>query len=258
MSRPPLILASPSVEKKGEEFGDISISLSETYLQALLSAGAVPVAMPATISREMVAECVRQSDGVLLTGGDDVDPKIYCHGLSGRLRKKVTVTPDGGRRDFRELLLVDEVFRQRKPLLAICRGHQVVNVALGGTLVADIPSEMPRAMNHRQMDRRSQVVHEVQLTADSFLSKITGKRKLGVNSTHHQAVARVAPLLQVTAASSDTVIEGLELKPEAGHLLPFLLTVQFHPERLAGRYAEHQAIFLAFAAACERNRKHKL
>jgi putative glutamine amidotransferase len=211
------------------------------------------MAMPATISRPEVAECVRRSDGVLLTGGEDIDPRIYSKTVSDELRNKITVTADGGRRDFRELLLIDEVFRQRKPLLAICRGHQVVNVALGGTLVADIRSEMPRALDHRQLNRRSQVVHEVQLTGDSFLAKITGKRKLGVNSTHHQAVARVAPLLQVAATSSDSVIESLELKPGAAHLLPFLLTVQFHPERLAGRHAEHQAIFGAFTDACGRS-----
>ena len=252
MSRP-LILVSASIEKKGEEFGDISLSLSETYQEALLRAGGIPMAMPATISRPEVAECVRRSDGVLLTGGEDIDPRIYSKTVADELRNKITVTADGGRRDFRELLLIDEVFRQRKPLLAICRGHQVVNVALGGTLVADIRSEMPRALDHRQLNRRSQVVHEVQLTGDSFLAKITGKRKLGVNSTHHQAVARVAPLLQVAATSSDSVIESLELKPGAAHLLPFLLTVQFHPERLAGRHAEHQAIFGAFTDACGRS-----
>jgi len=248
-----LILASASIEKKGEELGDSSISLAESYQQSLMRAGALPMAMPATTSRKIIAECVRRADGVLLTGGEDLDPRLYDNGLSVELRKKVIVTPDGGRRDLRELLLIDEVFRQHKPLLAICRGHQVVNVALGGTLIADIASEMPRALNHRRLDRRSQVVHEVQLTADSFLAKITGKRKLGVNSTHHQAVARVAPMLQAAASSSDSVIESLELKPEAAHLLPFLLTVQFHPERLAARYVEHQAIFCAFTDACGRS-----
>ena len=113
----------------------------------------------------------------------------------------VDTTPDGGERDLRELILIDEVFHQRKPLLAICRGHQLLNVALGGTLIVDIPTEVPGALNHGQMDKRSEVVHEVQLTGESLLSKITGKRRLGVNSTHHQAVGRVAELLQVTGRS---------------------------------------------------------
>src|SRR5512140_2672702 len=138
MTKPPLILLSPNIEKKGDEFGDLSISLSETYQQVLMGSGAIPWALPATTSRELIADCVSRCDGVLLTGGEDVDPRLYADRLPPRLRRTVTVTPDGGARDLREMLLIDEVFRQRKPLLAICRGHQVLNVALGGTLVADI------------------------------------------------------------------------------------------------------------------------
>jgi len=256
MKRRPLVLVSPNIEKKGDEFGDLSISLSETYQRALLAADAIPLAMPATVSRREIAACVGRSDGVLLTGGEDVDPKIYANGLSPCLLRTVTVTADGGQRDFRELVLIDEAFRQRKPLLAICRGHQVVNVALGGRLILDIKSQMAGALNHRRMEKRSQVVHEVQLTANSLLGKITGKRNLGVNSTHHQAVAQVAPPLKVTAVSGDGIVEGLELKEDAIEGPAFLLTVQFHPERLADRYQAHQAIFNAFAKACARNGKN--
>jgi putative glutamine amidotransferase len=125
-----------------------------------------------------------------------------------------------------------------------------LNIALGGTLYVDIPTEVPGAMNHGRMDMRSEVVHEVQLTRDSLLSKITGKRTLGVNSTHHQAVGRVAELLQVTGTSGDGVVESMELKPQAARLLPFMLATQFHPERLVDRYPEHRAIFRAFTQAC--------
>jgi len=255
MTKPPLILISPNIEEKGDEFGDFSISLSETYQQALMGCGAIPLAFPATVSRELIAEGVGRCDGVLLTGGEDVNPRLYGNGLPPRLRGTVTVTPDGGARDLRELLLIDEAFRQGKPLLAICRGHQLLNVALGGTLVADILGQMPRAMNHRRMDRRSEVVHEVRLTRGSLLAKITGKRKLGVNSTHHQAVARVAAPLKVTAVCSDGIIESLELRPGAARMLPFLLSVQFHPERLVDRYPEHQAVIRAFARACVLSQK---
>jgi putative glutamine amidotransferase len=258
MRRPPLILLSPNIEKKGDEFGDLSLSLSETYQQALMGAGAIPLALPVTLSRDLIAECVRRCDGVLLTGGEDVDPRVYGDGLPPRLRRKVNVTPDGGARDLRELVLIDEVFRQRKPLLGICRGHQMLNVALGGTLVADVASQLPGALNHRQMDRRSEIVHEARLTPDSLLAKITGKQRLGVNSTHHQAVAQVAPPLRATAASDDGVVEGLEFKPGAVHWLPFLLSVQFHPERLADRYPEHRALFQAFVEVCALNGKNTL
>jgi putative glutamine amidotransferase len=152
-------------------------------------------------------------------------------------------------------LVVDEVFRQRKPLLAICRGHQVLNVALGGTLIVDIPRQIPTALRHRQMDRKAEKVHDVHLTPESMLAKIAARRTLGVNSTHHQAVDRPAGVLAVVARSADGVVEALELKPHARHRLPFLLSVQFHPERLAGRYAEHRRIFDAFTRACVANRE---
>jgi len=257
MRRPPLILISPNIEKKGDEFGDASISLSETYQQVLMGVGALPLAMPATLSRPLIAECVRRADGVLLTGGEDVNPELYADKVSARLRETVTLTPDGGARDYRELALIDEVFRQRKPLMAICRGHQVLNVALGGTLMLDIRRQMPGAANHRRMDKRSEVVHEARLTAGSLLAKITGRQCLSVNSTHHQAIARVAGPLTPTAVSPDGVVEGCELKPAAAHWLPFLLSVQFHPERLADRYTEHRAIFCGFTQACILHRKKK-
>jgi len=253
MKSPPLILVSPSTESKGAEFGDTSISLSENYLRAVMAAGGLPVTLPCTVSRAMVAEGVRRCDGVLLTGGDDIQPRLYRNKLTRRLRKTLTATD--GERDVRELMVINEVFRQRKPLLAICRGHQLLNVALGGTLVVDIPGQLPKAINHRRMDKRNEVVHEARLTDDSLLAKITGRQTLGVNSTHHQAVARVARLLRVTARSTDGVVEGMELRPEAVRLLPFLLAVQFHPERLAACHPEHRKIFSSFVVACDWNRK---
>jgi putative glutamine amidotransferase len=206
--------------------------------------------MAPTTSREVIAQSIARSDGVLLTGGDDIEPRLYGRQLPKRIGQTVNVTPDSGERDYRELLVIDEVFRQRKPLLAICRGHQILNVALGGTLVADIPSQRPRALSHGRNADRDQVVHDVRLTPGSLLAKITGGLKLGVNSTHHQAVARVAAPLRVTAASNDGMVEGLELKPGGSHWLPFLLSVQFHPERLVDRYPVHRAIFQTFARAC--------
>src|SRR5262249_21316228 len=115
MKRRPLILISPDIESKGKEFGDLSISSSGKYEEALIGAGGLPLTMPATISRAVVADCVGRADGVLLTGGDDVEPHLYANGLPKRARTTVETTPDGGRRDFRELLLIDEVFRQHKP-----------------------------------------------------------------------------------------------------------------------------------------------
>jgi putative glutamine amidotransferase len=254
MKQRPLILISPDIESKGKEFGDLSISSSGKYEEAVVAAGGLPLTMPATTSRQLVAECIRRADGILLTGGDDVDPRLYGNGLPKRALRTVDVTPDGGQRDYRELLVIDEVFRQRKPLLAICRGHQILNVALGGTLIADIPTQVPDALDHRRTDRKHEIVHQVRLTPGSILAKITGRQKLGVNSTHHQAVGQVADPLQVAAIGADGVIEGLELKPGGSRWLPMLLSVQFHPERLMDRYREHAAIFRVFTRACALNR----
>ena len=258
MNRPPLILVSPDVEPRGREHADVSISLSGAYQKALLAAGGLPLALPATTERNWLAESLRRSEGLLLTGGDDVEPRLYSPSLPKAVRKTVGVTPDGGQRDLREFILIDEAFRQGKPLLAICRGHQVLNVALGGTLIADISRQKPAAANHRRPDRRSQVVHEVRLTPGTLLANITRTQKLGVNSTHHQAIGRVAAPLRVTARSPDGIIEGLELKSGAPCWQPWLLSVQFHPERLVDRYPVHQAIFDAFVQACALSRDKKL
>lgn len=248
----PLILITPGVSKTGAEFSDLSISLSDAYGGAVSDAGGLPLVLTATTSPAVVRAYVNEADGVMMSGGDDVAYELYDAALPTKLAKTVGVTPDGGRRDLFELMLVKEVLRQRKPLLAICRGHQILNVALGGTLVADISLQVPNALDHRRMDRRNQVVHEVRLTADSLLAKITGTQSLGVNSTHHQAVGEVAPPLMPTAMSADGIIEGLELKPVSRGLLPFLVSVQFHPERLASKHREHRRIFREFVRACAR------
>ena len=251
MNTRPLILLAPGREHRGVEFHDLSLSVSSCYARSIHAAGGLPLVLPMSLGSAAIAECVRRADGIVLTGGDDVDPLLYAKEVPAHLKHLASV-PDR-LRDWFELTLVETVFAQRKPLLAICRGQQILNVALGGTLVADVATQMPGTINHRRMDRRSEIVHDVRLTPGSVLARITGRQKLGVNSTHHQAVGRVAPPLRVAAASPDGVVEALEWRPGAGRRLPFLVSVQFHPERLADRYPEHQAIFQAFTRACRRN-----
>ncbi|HEX4646342.1 MAG TPA: gamma-glutamyl-gamma-aminobutyrate hydrolase family protein [Verrucomicrobiae bacterium] len=256
IKRPPLILISPETDVDRGEFVESSICLSETYQSSVAAAGGLPLVLPGLASRELVAECVRRCDGVLFTGGDDIDPRLYVRQLSPRLKK--TVKTESPVRDLWELILADEVFRQRKPLFGICGGHQLLNVALGGTLIVDIGVQVPGAMKHARPDKKSEIVHEARLTEDSLLAKITGTQSLGVNSTHHQAVGRVAEPLRVTARSEDGIVEALELKRESARLLPYFLTVQFHPERLSGRHPEHQELFNAFARACVVNRNNHI
>ena len=255
MSKRPLILVSPSIEKRGVEFHDLSASLSVKYDFAVLQSGGIPLTMPATTDRAVIAECVRRVEGVLLTGGDDINPDLYDDKLPTKIKKTVGQTPDGGARDLRELILIEETFRQRKPLLAICRGHQLLNIAFGGQLVADIRQQVPGALNHQRLDKACELVHEAALTPGSLLARICRTRVLGVNSSHHQAVLEPAEPLVAVARSRDGIIEAMELNPAAARRLPYLLSVQFHPERLTAEHAEHRAIFRSFTRACSQYKK---
>ena len=250
MGRHPLILVTPSIEIRGVEFHDLSASLSVRYNDAILQAGGVPVTAPTSTDRSALAEAVRRTDGVVLTGGDDINPAIYDEKLPRKVLKTIEQTPDGGQRDLGELILIEEIFRQRKPLLAICRGHQMLNVAFGGKLLADISQQLPGAINHRRMDKPMDLVHEAALTPGSLVSKICKTPVLGVNSTHHQAVLETAEPFAATARATDGIVEAMELRAECLGMVPFLLSVQFHPERLVQRHARYRAIFEQFTAAC--------
>jgi|ERR1043166_521049 putative glutamine amidotransferase len=245
----PLILISGGTEEHGPELSDFSMNVSMSYPQAVSAAGGTPWLLPCLISAQFLSESVARADGVLLTGGDDVQPELYGRkNLPAALAR--TVHRASAQRDLFELLLIEEALGQGKPILAICRGHQLLNVALGGTLLVDIAQEAPGAINHRRLNKKSEVVHEVKLAVGSLLAGIVGQTRLGVNSTHHQAVAKIAKPLQSVAVSIDGMIEGLEWVPEAGQKLPFLLAVQFHPERLFPQHAGHFNIFKSFVRAC--------
>jgi putative glutamine amidotransferase len=247
----PVILIVPSVQQRGVEFADFSVSLSDNYSRAIVGAGGLPLILTCSTEPEIVAESIARADGVLLTGGDDVDPELFTKEvLPKRVRSAIAL--DDPRRDLLELLVIEEVFRQTKPLLAICRGAQMLNGALGGDLIWDIPQQVRGALAHKQMDRKNEPVHDVSLTRGSLLSTVAGTDTLAVNSTHHQAAGRVASLLRATAKSSDGIVEALELKVEESNRLPWLLGVQFHPERLLRSHAAFPNLFRAFVSACGR------
>jgi putative glutamine amidotransferase len=239
----PLILISPGLKPVTEE---LCLVVSQAYAQAIIDAGGIPWILPCTTSPETIAACVERADGVMLTGGDDVHPDLYCEKLPPRLKK--TVQPADPTRDFSELLLIREVFLRKKPLLAICRGMQLLHVAFGGKLVVDIASQNKSALNHSRFDRRWDFIHQITLSPDSLLARIFKKEKIGVNSSHHQAVAELAQPFRVTAVSPDGIIEALELAEHG--ILPYLLAVQFHPERLVGAHPEFLELFRSFTEAC--------
>jgi putative glutamine amidotransferase len=245
----PTILVTPSTQAKGVEMSDYSISLSNRYTDAVIGAGGLPLIFPATTEKSLIAEMVRRSDGVMLTGGDDIDPKLYR--APAKLAKKAgALEPE---RDVWEQTLIAEIFAQRKPLLGICRGHQMLNVVLGGTLIVDIPTQKPKALNHRRSDKKSDPVHTIKIEKDSLLADIVGGTTLGVNSTHHQAPGRMAASLRAVGRADDGIIEAAELRDPKR--LPFCLTVQFHPERLVDKGVAYGQIFERFISACAAPRR---
>ncbi|HEV2330192.1 MAG TPA: gamma-glutamyl-gamma-aminobutyrate hydrolase family protein [Verrucomicrobiae bacterium] len=252
-SKLPLILVTPSTERKGVEFCDTSSSVSYRYEHAVLQGGGIPVVAPMTTYRAVLAEAVRRVDGVLFTGGDDINPALYAKEVPPEVLQTVEMPPDAESRDLRELILIEEVFQQSKPVLAICRGFQMLNVAFGRELIVDIPRQLPGALNHARTDKAGEeLTHEVPLTGGSLLSRITGRKNLGVNSSHHQGVLEPAEPFAAVAKTEDGIVEAMELKADQANgspELPFFLAVQFHPERLV-KHPEHQAIFSGFVKAC--------
>lgn len=194
--------------------------VNAAYVRAVLRAGGVPLILAPLIGVEHNDRILDALDGLVLTGGEDVDPAFYGHAPHPALESVDAV------RDAFELALFRDAWARRLPVLAICRGIQLVNVALGGSLWQDIPAERPTALAHRQPDGRDARTHEVLITPGSRLAEALGATRCMVNSFHHQSIRDLAPGLVITARAPDDEIEGVE----AGPADPWLLAVQWHPE----------------------------
>ena len=178
-------------------------------------------------------------DGLVLGGGCDVDPKRY--GQAVKENAGVEIDPE---RDTLDFTLLDEARRDGIPVLAICRGLQVVNVALGGTLIQDVPSERKSPISHDVPGaEKTRLEHEVSVSGGTLLAGIAGGAELPVNSRHHQAIERAAPGLVVSALAPDGVVEAAEIRQG-----PWLVGVQWHPENLAtAGEAASRRLFAEFA-----------
>ena len=219
--------------------GDTSrVRLTAAYVTALENAGLVPVIIP-PLSGERAASAVLDSvAGLVLTGGGDVDPARYGETPHPKIR---SINPA---RDATESALIEEARKRRAPVFAICRGIQILNVALGGTLVQDIPSQCDTSIAHDDEGPRDSRAHEITIEPGSLIAAAMGTSQCSVNSFHHQSVKQVAEGMKVTARSPDGVIEGLESTDDAW----WVMAVQWHPEEMTDS-PEHwdRGLFNAFA-----------
>ena len=223
--------------------------MGQKYVRVLCRAGAVPWIIPLLEGDEQTLRAIyEQLDGIFLTGGVDVDPQSY----------QAVKTPACGRtdppRDWTEMLLVRWAQEEGKPALGVCRGMQLINVALGGTLFQDIGKDYKAALKHDyfpgpdNQNRRDQLVHDVRVHAGTRLAGLLGDAPVMVNSMHHQGVRTLGERLRVSALAADDLIEGLE-----GGNGQFLVGVQWHPEELAESQPAMQRLFSAFVEAAAKS-----
>lgn len=217
--------------------GRSRVRVNEAYTDALVAVGLIPVILP-PIDAAIAAAAMTDMAGLVLTGGEDVDPHRF-----GQEPHPQTGAPHQAR-DAYELSLARSAFERRVPTLAICRGAQVMNVALGGTLVQDIASQHPSGIDHDQSGRRNDRVHEVEIDRHSRLAGIVGSARIFTNSSHHQSIDRVGDGLRVVARSSDGIVEGAESTDPAW----WMVAVQWHPEELTTTAEDwDRRLFSAFA-----------
>ncbi len=223
--------------------------ISRSYVEAVRMAGGAVVSVPVSTDPEALRPAYGALAGLLLQGGGDVEAWRYGQADGGKLGQ---VDPE---RDEAEILLARWAVEDDLPVLAICRGVQVLNVALRGTLIQDIPTEVEGALVHSPGPGapRDRPLHSVSVVAGSRLAGALGQGRpvaqLEVNSFHHQAVAEPAPSLRVAARAPDGIIEALE-RPDR----TFVIGVQWHPEEMVETAPAQAALFAAFVAACARRR----
>ena len=224
---------TPAQDEKG------NITINQDYVNAVIRSGAAPVLLPLIEEEESQFALLSRIDGLLLSGGPDIDPALYGE---EKIPECGEISP---KRDAVEISLFLKALEMRMPVLGICRGIQVINVALGGTLYQDIDTQLEGAVKHPCYDQPREKAHEVTVFEGSQVHRMTGLKRFSVNSRHHQGIKRLGHGLVATAYSKDRLIEAVDY-PQA----PFITAVQWHPESLCDRFSDAQAIFNAFAEAC--------
>ena len=238
----PIVAVSAPVR---ESDGTHRIRLNQAYIHALESVGIVPLLVPPLADNACVPSLLERVDGLVLTGGEDIDPARYRAGRHPAVKYTCEA------RDATELALAEAARERRLPTLAICRGVQVVNVAFGGTLVQDIPSAVAGALPHQQQGARTARTHDIDIDSASRLAGMLGTQHMQVNSLHHQAVDRLGDGLRISARAPDGVIEAIECTDDAW----WMQGVQWHPEELIDDGAYERKLYEAFAEVCRTGKR---
>ncbi|HET7877096.1 MAG TPA: gamma-glutamyl-gamma-aminobutyrate hydrolase family protein [Methylomirabilota bacterium] len=236
MSREPLIgvTTSITIDRHPER-----TYVNSAYLRAVQQAGGVPVLLPPQLSAASLERLMRGLDGLLLTGGGDIEPALFGEAPHPTLSE---VAPA---RDTLEIGAIRLALDRRLPILAVCRGIQVLNVALGGSLYQDVGTDPGTQLQHSQEAPRDQPTHKVKLKPDSRLAETLGADELEVNSMHHQAVRNLGRDLIAVAWAPDQVVEGIEWVDASR----FVLAVQWHPEELVAHSEAARRLFAALVSA---------
>jgi putative glutamine amidotransferase len=252
----PLVGISANIESRGASAQDIN----ETYLSAIYHAGGSPLVIPIPdiglrgSYAELARGFVRRLDGVLLSGGDDIDAHLYGE---DNLEFNGSFTEE---RDLFEIELCGSAASLKKPILGICRGIQALNVAMGGTLIQDIARQRGdgKPLQHAQKAPSHSPVHAVELAPGSLVAGIllgpgspdAGGTSVRVNSFHHQAIKDVAPDFVISAAAADGIVEAIEPQTPGAEAHPFTIGVQWHPERMWRHHEHARNLFVKFVEAC--------
>lgn len=217
-------------------------NMGHNYIRSIVDAGGVPVMVPVALAERDLRQMYDMADGVLLAGGPDVAPSAF-----GEEPHEKTAGVEI-ERDVAEYLLARWAVADDKPLFGICRGIQSLNVALGGSLVQDIPTQWQSSLTHNghyEKAARDQVLHMVDIEAGSRVEAMLSGTRVGVNSFHHQAVKRVADGFTVTSRAPDGIVESIEMSA-----LRFMVGVQWHPEEMSATRPDMLNLFVSFVDVC--------
>ncbi|MRX72591.1 gamma-glutamyl-gamma-aminobutyrate hydrolase family protein [Bacillus lacus] len=235
--KPVIGITSSTVNHKGND----AVLIHYAYPEAIIKAGGTPLIIPIDVNEDSAENWVKLCDGILLSGGEDIDPLSY----------KQNPRPGVGRvnrdRDITEMNVVKMAKKEKTPLFAICRGISTLNVALGGTLIQDIEYEFgDDAIKHSQDAVLPDATHMLEIKEGTRLYEIMGSPEIEINSLHHQAIDDLAEDLTATAHAPDGVIEAVEGKDKSWPVLG----VQWHPEEMAKKYENMQKLFDMFIEQC--------